>query len=455
MKENRSLAISSKIQACRIGLTISVLEDEFPVHIFENNETDKKTRDRIFNIPNTLLTMVLTSFQEDKTLQNSVDLYYGIHQKKQVLAQQEATKEMELLKQSDLATGVIKAGRPKKYGVKLSKSLSKNISLNTAAYSKARDRVPMHLVENLFRNCRIQDAENSYTYWHGYKVLIGDGTYIQMQDSHSIREKYEVKHNGEAKGGYPQALLEVLIERGTGQISNYTVSNRHTSELELFYEMLDKVPKGTLLLLDDLYNCYEIIAKCIRLGIEIVVPAKRERNTTLLETWAEFDEVVKIKVPKKRSVWNNNPEKAEELIVRMLKCKSEEGKEYELLTTIIDKKIPKEDFQCVYLTRWDIEICIREIKTIMDINVLRSQTPEMALKELGVSLSSYNLIRKMIYASTKDLLFSPKEDFIYQFYTNHKELLIDKKGRIYNKWSTGRRRTQITNTKANTAKTKA
>jgi hypothetical protein len=423
-----------------------MLEDEFPKHIFDHQDTVKKTRDRVFSTNSTLLTMVLTAIQEDKTLHNSVALYYTIHQQKQALVKQEKDKEMELLREADLASGIIKAGRPKKYAVKLSKSLSKNISLNTAAYSKARDRVPMSLVESLFKNSLIEDADNPYAYWNGYKVLIGDGTYIQMQDSQTIREKYEVKHKGEASTGYPQALVEVLIERGTGQISNYTVSNRHTSELSLFYDMLDDVPKGALLLLDDLYNCYEIIAKCIRLGIEIVVPAKRERNTILLEKWADGDEIVEIKAPKKRSVWNKTLEQAQVLNVRMIKCKSEEGKEYELLTSILDKKIPKDDFQLLYLTRWDIEICIREIKTIMDINILRSQTPEMALKELGVSLSSYNLIRKMIYASTKDLLFSPKEDFIYQFYTNNKKLLIDKKGRVYNKWSTGRRRTEITHT---------
>lgn len=74
-----------------------------------------------------------------------------------------------------------------------------------------------------------------------------------------------------------------------------------------------------------------------------------------------------------------------------------------------DKKVPKADFQLLYLTRWDIEICTREIKTIMDINTLRAQTPEMALKELAVSSASYNLVRKMMHASTRGL--PPQEDF--------------------------------------------
>ena len=129
------------------------------------------------------------------------------------------------------------------------------------------------------------------------------------------------------------------------------------------------------------------------------------------------------------------------------------GRDYVLETSLLDKTIGKHEIQELYQTRWDIEISIREIKTIMAINILRSQTPEMALKELTVCLSTYNLVRKLIYASIKDLPFSPEKDFIYQFYTFNKAILMDKKGRIYNSWSPGRRPSGPAYTKTSTAKT--
>lgn len=79
----------------------------------------------------------------------------------------------------------------------------------------------------------------------------------------------------------------------------------------------------------------------------------------------------------------------------------------------------------------------------------------MALKELVVALATYNLIRKVIYASVKDLPFSPKEDFIFKFYTLNQDLLIDKKGRVYSRWSTGRKRADSVNQKGNTTVQKA
>jgi hypothetical protein len=452
MKQNRSLAISSKIQECKMGDIIGLLEQEFPASVLDIKNEEVKTRDRVFTVANTLLTMVLTSVQQDKTLKNSVDLYYIIHQKHKGQTLLELGRSIQSQKEEDAKSLVKTAGRPKKYTLQLPKSLEKDISLNTAAYSKARERVPIGLANELFKTSRIGQATNSYTHWNGYRVFIGDGTYIQMQDTESIRKKYEVKHNGVASEGYPQGLLEVIIERGTGQLYSFKLSNRHTSELSMFYDMLDDMPPKSLLLLDDLYNCFEIISKCKRMGIEIVVPAKRERNYELIEKLAEGDEIIKIKTPKNRSKWLEINEKPGNILVRRMQCKSPEGDHYILLTTILDKKIKKDDFQLLYLTRWDIEIGIREIKTIMDINVLRSKTPEMALKELCVALATYNLIRKIIYASIENLPFFPKEDFIHQFYTFNQDILIDKKGRIYNRWSSGRRRNETINTKTNASK---
>lgn len=448
MKPNRSLGISTSIQEFKMGNILGVLENEFPSHILEQTPGSRK---RVFTEKDTLLTMVLTSAQEDKTLKNSVDLFYMIHQrqKQEVKAIMEA--EMENQKAVDQRSTKKKAGRPKKYAVELPKSLEKDISLNTAAYSKARSRLSIGLTEKLFKASRLKDVENSYSHWNGYKVLIGDGTYVQMQDTKSIREDYKEEGNE----GYPQGLLEAIIDRGTGQIYDFRLSNRHVSELALFYEMIDDLPPGSLMLLDDLYNCYEIIAKCKRKGIELVMPAKRERNYEVVEVIQPGDEIIRIRAPRSRSKWLKKNEEAKTLLLRRIVCISPEGKEYILNTTILDKRIKKQDFQILYLTRWDIEISIREIKTVMHINILRSKTPEMALKELNVALATYNLIRKIIYASIKDLPFSPKEGFIQRFYALNKDLLIDKKGRVYNRWSTGRRRTPRTSEKTGAAETKA
>lgn len=450
MKNNRSLAISVAVNnEIKNSVTLGLLSSYIPESIFNEDTSVTTTRDRVYSYRNTLETMILTATLEDKSLKNSVIQYYSIQQNKRFILEKELKDKIKKQKIEDSLSGRRK-GRPRENKLNIPKSKQDDISLNTAAYSKARTRLPINMVNSVFESSIIKDAKNNYSHWNNLRVFTADGTYLQLQDTKAIKKLYPIKNAHE--GAYPQALLEVVSELGTGQIFDFKLSNRASSELPLLYELLDKIPKGSILLMDDLYNCYEILNKCIKGKIHFIVPAKRKRNFKLLKTIEKGDELIEIKQLKSRSKWApKDIELSESLILRKITCISPDGKEYYLLTSVVDVKISKNEIQFEYLNRWDIEITIREIKTIMDINILRSKTPEMLKKELVVALTAYNLIRKIIYASLKDLPFSPKENFIYKFYKINKNVLVDKTGRVYSKWSTGRIGNRATNSEANVA----
>ncbi|MHB1688950.1 MAG: transposase, partial [Ignavibacteriaceae bacterium] len=127
------------------------------------------------------------------------------------------------------------------------------------------------------------------------------------------------------------------------------------------------------------------------------------------------------------------------ILLRRLTFLSLDGTEtMALYTTLLNEKIPKSEIILKYFTRWDIEITIREIKTIMDINVLRGKTDDIIKKELASAFIAYNLIRKIIAQSTEGTAFSPERDIIQEFFESNKELYIDRKGRVYKRWSPGR-----------------
>ena len=106
--------------------------------------------------------------------------------------------------------------------------------------------------------------------------------------------------------------------------------------------------------------------------------------------------MIGIKTPKNRSKWLKENKRAHRFLLRRVQCPSPDGRAYVLESSLLDKTIDKHAIQELYQTRWDIEISIGEIKIIMAINILRSQPPEMALKELTVCLATYNLMRKLI-----------------------------------------------------------
>ena len=289
MENNRSLAVSAILnQELKKGIMLGLMDKHIPDEIFEI-ETTVKSRDRIFSPRATLETMLLSSTLEDKTLGNAVSQYYTIHQKKRKILAEEIKQETEKQKQEYKSKANLR-GRPPKFEINLPKSKETDISLNTAAYSKARKRLPVRLTRSLFESTQITTFKNDYSHWHGLIVLVADGSYLQLQDTPEIRKAFPIKDNS---GSYPQALLETLIVRGSGQLFDFKLASRSVSELTLFSELLESVPKGHLVLMDDLYNSYEILNKCIVRGIHFVVPAKRKRNYTVKQIYGKGDEIMK------------------------------------------------------------------------------------------------------------------------------------------------------------------
>lgn len=294
----------------------------------------------------------------------------------------------------------VKTGRPKSYKSKLAKSKTKELSSNTVSYSIARGRLPHELVEIVYKHST-DFGDLSAESWHGMKTHITDGTYLQLQETESIKKEFPVM---DGDGAYPQALLQVFIRQGSGQITNYGLGNRSQSELQLIIPMINQLQPMDLLLADDLYNTYYHFSLVKSRQAHIIVPGKRQRNYTVTKKITEKDEIVEIKKGSRppyitSEEWNTLPST---LLLRRIVCTySDKGKRTEgvLYTTCLDEKISAEEIILKYNSRWDIEITIREIKTLMDLNVLRSKSPDMVKKELAIGLTAYNMVRKIVARS--------------------------------------------------------
>ena len=68
------------------------------------------------------------------------------------------------------------------------------------------------------------------------------------------------------------------------------------------------------------------------------------------------------------------------------------GKVY--ITTILDqKKYKKEEISKLYKLRWQVEINLRSIKSVMNMDHLLCKTPDMIKKEIAAHMLGYNIIR--------------------------------------------------------------
>jgi hypothetical protein len=437
MTPNESLEKSSQLRDYLRVDYLKGLYSVFPYEVIDQYEV-KNSRDRIYSCENTVVTMIYSAAQEDKTLQNSVNIFSRVFEDHSDRVISEAESAIELEKKEDLENNQVRRGPKKKYKLKISKSITSEISNNTAAYSKARKRIKIELLKDIFKKTR-ENVDSVYL-WHGRKTYITDGTYVQMQDTEKLREMYEVKCNdSETPEAYPKALVQAIIEQGSGLIYDYALSNRRVSELSLIYQLIEGVPKGCLLLADDLYNSYAIFSMARKHGFDLIVPGKRDRNYKVIEVIADGDEIIETEKTRHPQWLPKSESLPAKLLLRRISFLSPDGtKTLVIYTTLLDRHIPNCEIILKYFTRWDIEITIREVKTIMGINILRGKTDEMIRKELIAAFIAYNLVRKLIVQSTLGTAFSPKADIIQEFFESNKGVLLDRKGRVYTRWSSGR-----------------
>ena len=272
-----------------------------------------------------------------------------------------------------------------------------------------------------------------------------------MQDTEDIKSEYVVKNQ---ENSYPQALLQAIIRQGSGQVSQFRIASRQTSELALVIPMLKNLEKGSLLLADDLYNSYLHFCLILMQGCHIIVPGKRKKRYGVIRQISEKDQIVEVCKTNRpayvtKEQWKKMPDK---ILLRRIEYTypTKNGLETAILyTTILDERITSAEITLKYSMRWHIEICIREVKTIMDINVLRSKTKEMLFKELLIALTAYNLVRKVIAKAAGKGGFSPQKDTctVYEvrgifpkFNSIGNTVFLDKRGRVLFKKSPGRYR---------------
>ena len=65
-----------------------------------------------------------------------------------------------------------------------------------------------------------------------------------------------------------------------------------------------------------------------------------------------------------------------------------------VVTTLLDPQLyPAQEILQAYLRRWRLEMCLDDLKTTLQMECLRSRSPEMVQKELCTRLIAHNLIR--------------------------------------------------------------
>jgi hypothetical protein len=82
---------------------------------------------------------------------------------------------------------------------------------------------------------------------------------------------------------------------------------------------------------------------------------------------------------------------------------------FQVATTLLDESIDGGPIGDRFERRWSGEVDIRSIQSVMRMDILRCQTPEMVEKEIWAHLLAYNLLRTAMAVAAAEAGIEPRE----------------------------------------------
>lgn len=285
-------------------------------------------------------------------------------------------------------------------------------SVNTGAYCRARERLPLELMNSLTRASGRMLCERAKAgwRWQGRRVKLADGTCISMPDT-AANQKCYPQPSSQAEGiGFPLARLAAVICLSTGAVLDAAIGPfQGNSELALFRSLLAALSPGDMLLGDSYYCNYFLIATLQSCGVDVLLEQHSARNTDFRrgKSLGTRDHHVHWSKPR-RPAWMSREQHCafpEELLVRELRVGGRI-----LVTTLLEpRESCKRELAKLYGRRWNVELDLRCMKTTLRMEILSCKSPLMVQKELWVYLLAYNLIRILMAQAASTAGVQPRE----------------------------------------------
>jgi hypothetical protein len=297
-------------------------------------------------------------------------------------------------------------------------------SASSAGYSKARDRFPLSAMVRMAREVgrTVHAAAQDEWHWNGRQVFIADGTGLSMPDTDENRLDYPVPPSQKPEIGFPMMRLVALISLSTGSVIDLATGQmrgKGTGESSLLRDLLDNMSRGDVLIADRYYPSFSLLAELGKRGIDMVSVSHSSRVVDFSkgEQLGPQDHIVEWRRPTKRDAQTRDEAAYHALpaTIRvrefLIDVEGRNGRKEKaiVISTMTDPSIPQKELSDLYWKRWGCELDFRAIKQSMQMDVLRSKTPEMAHKELWAGILAYNLLRGTMSESAKRSGVMPRE----------------------------------------------
>jgi hypothetical protein len=306
------------------------------------------------------------------------------------------------------------------------------LPFTATAYCLARKRLPLALFEDLLQHvCDALFPEVQETgRWRGHRTWSLDGSSFSMPDTPPLQARFG-QPSMQAEGcGFPVAHLLALFHAGTGLLLRVIASPLRTHDMRHAAVLHPELAEGDILLADRgfasfahlallflrnlhaVFRCHQKQIVNFRIGRKHTSQRKgrkgmpRSRYVRRLGRW---DQLVEYTKPTTKPKWMEEDAWATlpaTLRVRELRYLTPQRgyrtRVITLVTTLLDPEAyPATELAKLYLSRWQIEVNFRHLKTTMGMEVLHCKHVDGVLKELHMFAIAYNLVRLVMLEASR------------------------------------------------------
>lgn len=296
-------------------------------------------------------------------------------------------------------------------------------STSTGAYCRARAKVTEGVVRRLVIGVaeRCEAIVPDSFRWKGFRGFVVDGTTFSMPDTVENQKEYP-QASTQAEGlGFPILRAVALTSLATGMVMALATgpyAGKETGETALFRTLFDTLRPGDLVLSDRYYGGWFMLALLRERGVEFVTRLHQFRDADFTQgkrlgkgdhivTWAKPDK------PKwlDQETYNRLPEQLEVREIQVqVNVRGSRTKSLIIVSSLRNHRdYTRAELATLYRSRWRVELQIRDIKSTMQLDVLRRKTPEAVRQELWTGLLAYNLIRQSMLQSALEKGCAPHQ----------------------------------------------
>jgi IS4 transposase len=284
-------------------------------------------------------------------------------------------------------------------------------SESSSAYVQARARLPLALLQRATRHV-VEQVQGELaqtptpTTWHGHPVRLLDGTTFRLAPTPALVAAYGQASNQHGDSYWVVVRSVATFCLFTQLCTAVTEAAPTTSESALGRAVMEQEAPGTLYVGDINFGVYRVAQVASALGQHVVLRLRQDRAEALLranghhgprrsgQSWAvqwarKADTQYDATLP-------DAPIAGRVLYVRLQQAGFRPIDLY-LVTTLLDPAVyPVAEVVALYGLRWQVELDYRALKSTMEMEELRAQSPEVFRLELAAGLLTYNLVRAVM-----------------------------------------------------------